>query len=219
MGSLQAEAAWPGLANPCRGPLPAALAQHERVQAAFAGLDAGSLWDVHAHLVGTGDSGSGCTVHPSMSQWWRPIEVLRRQAILNAKGTIYSVKRLIGRKYSAPEVEKMREFTEAGDRSATVDDPILSRREEDTSATDARSDAGDPETARLFLERAASLRPADERYVSAHLSVLAKVDAELVGHWRQRTRLPCREDVPPLTSSRWRRRKSFCSASTRRRSC
>jgi uncharacterized protein len=82
--SLQAEAAWPGLANPCRGPLPAALGQHERVQAAFAGLDAGSLWDVHAHLVGTGDSGSGCTVHPSMSQWWRPIEVLRRQAILNA---------------------------------------------------------------------------------------------------------------------------------------
>jgi hypothetical protein len=34
------------------------------------------------------------------------------------------------------------EFTEAGDRSATVDDPMLSRRDEDTSATGARSDAG-----------------------------------------------------------------------------
>jgi hypothetical protein len=42
------------------------------------------------------------------------------------------------------------EFTEAGGRSATVDDPMLSRRDEDTSATDTRSapdtrsDVGDP---------------------------------------------------------------------------
>lgn len=82
--SLEARAALPGLGNACRGPLPAELAQHDLVRAAFDGLDAAALWDVHAHLLGTGDSGSGCTVHPSMSQWWRPIEVLRRQAILNA---------------------------------------------------------------------------------------------------------------------------------------
>jgi uncharacterized protein len=82
--SLQAHAALPGLNNPCRGKLPEALAQHDLVRAAFEGLDPHALWDVHAHLLGTGDSGSGCTVHPSMSQWWRPIEVLRRQAILNA---------------------------------------------------------------------------------------------------------------------------------------
>jgi len=82
--SLQAHAALPGLDNPCRGKLPQALAQHDLVRAAFEGLDPHALWDVHAHLLGTGDSGSGCTVHPSMSQWWRPIEVLRRQAILNA---------------------------------------------------------------------------------------------------------------------------------------
>ncbi len=82
--SLETRAAIPGLNNPCRGRLPEALAQHELVRAAFAGLDARALWDMHAHLLGTGDSGSGCTVHPSMSQWWRPIEVLRRQAILNA---------------------------------------------------------------------------------------------------------------------------------------
>jgi uncharacterized protein len=82
--SLQAQAALPGLNNPCRGKLPSALAQHELVRAAFEGLDPRALWDVHAHLLGTGDSGSGCTVHASMSQWWRPIEVLRRQAILNA---------------------------------------------------------------------------------------------------------------------------------------
>jgi uncharacterized protein len=82
--SLQAHAALPGLDNPCRGKLPEALAQHDLVRAAFDGLDPRTLWDVHAHLLGTGDSGSGCTVHASMSQWWRPIEVLRRQAILNA---------------------------------------------------------------------------------------------------------------------------------------
>ena len=82
--SLQAQAGVPGLTNPCRGRLPEALAQHDLVRAAFDALDATALWDVHAHLLGTGDSGSGCTVHPSMSQWWRPIEVLRRQAILNA---------------------------------------------------------------------------------------------------------------------------------------
>ena len=82
--SLRAHAALPGLNNPCRGRLPETLAQHDLVRAAFEGLDANALWDVHAHLLGTGDSGSGCTVHASMSQWWRPIEVLRRQAILNA---------------------------------------------------------------------------------------------------------------------------------------
>ncbi len=82
--SLQAHAALPGLDNPCRGKLPRALAQHDLVRAAFEGLDPHALWDVHAHLLGTGDSGSGCTVHASMTQWWRPIEVLRRQAVLNA---------------------------------------------------------------------------------------------------------------------------------------
>jgi uncharacterized protein len=82
--SIEAHAALPGLNNPCRGKLPQALANHDLVRAAFDGLDAAALWDVHAHLLGTGDSGSGCSVHPSMSQWWRPIEVLRRQAILNA---------------------------------------------------------------------------------------------------------------------------------------
>jgi uncharacterized protein len=82
--SLQAHPALPGLDNPCRGKLPEALAQHDIVRAAFEGLDPSALWDVHAHLLGTGDSGSGCTVHASMNQWWRPIEVLRRQAILNA---------------------------------------------------------------------------------------------------------------------------------------
>ena len=72
------------LRNPCLGALPLALARHPLLLAAFEGVDAARLVDTHAHLLGNGDSGSGCTVHPSMHQWWRPTEVLRRRAILNA---------------------------------------------------------------------------------------------------------------------------------------
>lgn len=81
---LLATPARAALRNPCRGALPPALAQHPLVLAAFEGVDARRLVDTHAHLLGNGDSGSGCTVHPSMHQWWRPTEVLRRRAILNA---------------------------------------------------------------------------------------------------------------------------------------
>src|SRR5829696_1163095 len=36
-------------------------------------------------------------------------QIAKRQAVTNAANTVYAVKRLIGRKYSAPEVGKMRE--------------------------------------------------------------------------------------------------------------
>ena len=70
--------------NPCLTPLPEHLSRHELVRAAFEGLDPTALWDVHAHLLGTGDSGSGCSIHPSMQQWWKPLPYVRRRAILNA---------------------------------------------------------------------------------------------------------------------------------------
>ena len=70
--------------NPCRGKLPADLAQHDVVLSALQGLDTRRLLDTHAHLLGTGDAGSGCSVHPAMQQWWHPTEVLRRKVILNA---------------------------------------------------------------------------------------------------------------------------------------
>lgn len=71
------------LSNPCRGDLPRHLAGHEVVQQAFEGLDPRALWDVHAHLLGTGDSGSGCGIHADMNRWWHPVEVLRRRVIMN----------------------------------------------------------------------------------------------------------------------------------------
>ena len=50
--SLGARAAAPWV-NPCLSPLPDSLARHELVLAAFEGLEAAALWDVHAHLLGT----------------------------------------------------------------------------------------------------------------------------------------------------------------------
>ncbi|NRF69578.1 amidohydrolase family protein [Aquincola sp. S2] len=52
----------------------------------FDGLDPAALWDAHAHLLGVGDAGSGCRIHPHLSQWWHPVEYLRRQVILGAAG-------------------------------------------------------------------------------------------------------------------------------------
>lgn len=73
-----------GLLNPCLGRLPPEWAQHELVLAAFEGIAAGRLWDMHAHLLGTGDSGSGCTVNPDLYSLWHPVELLRRHVIMNA---------------------------------------------------------------------------------------------------------------------------------------
>lgn len=65
-----------GWRNPCRGALPPELARHDIVLASFEGLDARHLWDVHAHLLGTGDAGSGCSIDPHMHMWWHPADML-----------------------------------------------------------------------------------------------------------------------------------------------
>jgi predicted TIM-barrel fold metal-dependent hydrolase len=64
--------------------LPAAA--HDLVHEALQGLDPAQLWDVHCHLLGNGDSGSGCSLHPSLDQWWRPVEYIRKRAILQGAG-------------------------------------------------------------------------------------------------------------------------------------
>lgn len=73
-----------GLRNPCLGTMPPDVARHDIVLRSFDGIDAGKLWDAHAHLLGTGDSGSGCSVSARMHEWWHPADVIRRKAILNA---------------------------------------------------------------------------------------------------------------------------------------
>jgi len=69
--------------NPCRGALPAALREHPLLRRLWQDLDPAQLWDVHCHLLGTGDSGSGCRIHPALTQWWHPVESLRRRAIMD----------------------------------------------------------------------------------------------------------------------------------------
>lgn len=68
----------------CLRPLPREFAEHELVQSAFDGLDASQLWDVHAHLVGTGDSGSGAYVDPRTESWRHPVERIRRKVMMAA---------------------------------------------------------------------------------------------------------------------------------------
>jgi mannonate dehydratase len=64
--------------------LPAA--SHDLLHRSLQGLDAHQLWDVHCHLLGNGDSGSGCTLHESLDQWWHPLEFVRKRAILQGAG-------------------------------------------------------------------------------------------------------------------------------------
>jgi mannonate dehydratase len=70
--------------NPCRARLPRRLAEHELVRAAWDGIDVAQAWDAHAHLVGTGDAGSGAVVNPRMQSLLHPGEYARRLFFLNA---------------------------------------------------------------------------------------------------------------------------------------
>lgn len=70
------------LINPCRGSLPAQWREHPLLQRCWQDIDPSQLWDVHTHLLGTGDSGSGCRIDVRMTQWWHPMESVRRKVIL-----------------------------------------------------------------------------------------------------------------------------------------
>jgi uncharacterized protein len=50
----------------------------------FSGLNVDQVWDCHSHLLGMGHGGTGCSVHESLTQWWHPVEVIRRRSILSA---------------------------------------------------------------------------------------------------------------------------------------
>ena len=73
-----------GLRNGCRAALPAALASHPLVTRAWAGVDAAKCWDVHCHLFGNGDSGSGLWFNPAMATLLRPQQFVQRLFYLNA---------------------------------------------------------------------------------------------------------------------------------------
>ncbi|MFH1604948.1 MAG: amidohydrolase family protein [Pseudomonadota bacterium] len=85
-GAFAASRYWPeqGLFNPCRAKLPEALARHELVRAAWEGLNPGSVWDGHCHLLGNGDSGSGIYLNPAMASVLDPVQYAQRLFYMNA---------------------------------------------------------------------------------------------------------------------------------------
>ncbi len=98
-----------GLSNPCEPQRPWTAAERELIDTSFAGLNAADILDVHAHLLGTGDSGSGCHVNESLYSLWRPIEVLRRKNILGA-GCVDEMVSDVDRQYLATLTRLMVDF-------------------------------------------------------------------------------------------------------------
>jgi predicted TIM-barrel fold metal-dependent hydrolase len=78
-GAAQAVAPW---ATECRPALPPAAG--DLLQRVLQGLPDAELWDVHCHLLGNGDGGSGCYLHPSLTSGFDVIERARRRVILDA---------------------------------------------------------------------------------------------------------------------------------------
>jgi uncharacterized protein len=77
---------WPqaGVLNPCRAGLPQELARHPLMQQVWTGIDPAKVWDVHAHLVGVGDSNSGAWANPKMDSLWNPLQYIQKIFYMNA---------------------------------------------------------------------------------------------------------------------------------------
>jgi predicted TIM-barrel fold metal-dependent hydrolase len=86
LGGAGAWRYWPeqGIVNPCLDVLPPHLATHELVQAAWESVDPAKVWDCHAHLLGSGDSGSGIWINPAMQSVLHPLQYAQRLFYLNA---------------------------------------------------------------------------------------------------------------------------------------
>jgi mannonate dehydratase len=108
---------WPeqGFWNPCHARLPRRLATHALVRAAWDGLDAAQVWDSHSHLIGTGDSGSGITVHPNTESVLNPGQYARRLFFLNA-GCVHDATGSVDRAY----VDRMRNLIDGMRRGAKL---------------------------------------------------------------------------------------------------
>lgn len=78
-GPAHAAAPW---ATRCRPALPPSAG--ELLQRVWQGLVPAELWDMHCHLLGNGDSGSGCYLHASLTSGFDVVERARRRVILDA---------------------------------------------------------------------------------------------------------------------------------------
>ena len=80
--------------NACKQGLPANLRDHAFTRRAFEGLQADKVWDVHAHLLGNGDSGSGCQISPKLESLLYPMQFLQKKFFLNGACVDENLKRV-----------------------------------------------------------------------------------------------------------------------------
>jgi uncharacterized protein len=100
------------LFNPCKAPLPPALAKHEIIAKAFDGLDANLIWDSHTHLLGVGDGNTDCWINPKMRSLLSPKLYLQKRFFLNAGcvGKESENAKSVDRDYAARMKQIMDEF-------------------------------------------------------------------------------------------------------------
>lgn len=84
MGVAVGVLARPHLINPCLAGLPAELSGHPLLSEVWQGIDPAMVWDCHAHLAGTGDSGRGIEMSPKMLSPLNPVLFVQRLFYMNA---------------------------------------------------------------------------------------------------------------------------------------
>ena len=73
-----------GVFNACATRLPDSVRTHPLVTAAWRGIDPANVWDMHCHVFGNGDSGSGLWFNPALERLWPVQGYLQRVFYLNA---------------------------------------------------------------------------------------------------------------------------------------
>lgn len=80
---------WPesGISNHCLTGIPAVLSEHPLMVQVWQGLNSKNVWDTHVHLTGTGDSGVGVWMNPTMNSWLHPMLRIQKNFYMDASCT------------------------------------------------------------------------------------------------------------------------------------
>jgi len=89
-----------GFSNPCHViQLPEHLREHPLVAACWEGIDTEQVWDVHTHLIGTGDSLAGPWVNPEMTTLSNPMRYLKFKFYINGSCAASTEKESLDKSY------------------------------------------------------------------------------------------------------------------------